>query len=111
MLGTGVAPGVGTNLWYCAPSVKGLRETDYVCSVLPMNTPTRAKAFQALPRTVVTLKSGQFRCPVCRRGVAKRPNGALYGHNDTDGSPCDSSTVRVGYVYRGKGVDTLPESA
>ncbi|WPH58875.1 hypothetical protein SEA_LUCKYSOCKE_193 [Streptomyces phage LuckySocke] len=43
--------------------------------------------------------------------MAKRPNGALYGHNDTDGSPCDSSTVRVGYVYRGKGVDTLPESA
>jgi len=78
--------------------------------VLPMTTIKRSKAFQAIPRKVETLKPGQVRCPVCRKGVKRRSNGTLYRHNDVN-ARCDSTAVRVGYVYRGTGVDTIAVSA
>lgn len=74
----------------------------------------RGKAFQVAPRIDerAPLKPGQRRCPMCKRGVKPMPNGKFYWHNDETGARCEaSSLVRAGYVYRGTGVDTIPQDA
>lgn len=77
-----------------------------------MNTQTRAKAFQAPAREErAALKEGQRRCPMCFRGIMPMSNGKFHWHNEGNGIRCEaSSLVYAGYVYRGKGVDTMAEN-
>lgn len=84
-----------------------------MCTVLPMTTQKRSKAFQAPAREArKPLKEGQRRCPMCKRGIRPMPNGKFFWHNDENGARCEaSSLVHAGYVYRGTGVDTLAQSA
>jgi hypothetical protein len=76
-----------------------------------MNTPTRAKAFQAPAREPLKLKEGQRLCPVCDKPVMPNKHNRIARHkDDARGTWCEGRIIRHGYVYRGTGVDTLSVS-